>query len=190
MKESTIHISGEGEIFTYAWMWKNAKKSIKAARETEEGQFFNVMNTLVYSAFAMESFFNHLGSRLIDNWDKKERKLSKIKKLKLFLSNLKVEADLTTRPYVSVTDVFKFRDLIAHGRTEIVSQNEEVILSEDDLKIYMIENDWMKLCNIETAERVFVDVESIIHTLFKAAGMGKYPFMHFHSCIYSTNTET
>lgn len=76
-----MHISGEGEIFTFTWMWKNAKFSLEAARKTEKGQFFNVMNTLVFSAFAMEAFFNHIGSRVIDNWNKKERNLSKLKKL-------------------------------------------------------------------------------------------------------------
>lgn len=190
MKETTKHISGEGKITTFAWMWKNAKVSLEAARKNEEGQFFNVMNTLVFSAFTMEAFFNHLGSQSVDKWDKKERSLSKLKKLKFFLSELKVKEDFSSRPIISVIDAFKFRDLLAHGRTEIVNQSEEVNLNENEFKRYMIENEWMKLCNLETAERVFDDVESIIYKLFKAAGMGEYPFMHFHSSIYSANKST
>jgi len=190
MNECTKHISGEGEIITYAWMWKNAKISLEAARKSEESQFFNVMNTLVFSAFSMEAFFNHLGSQLVEEWHKKERKLSKLKKLKFFSSKLKVEADFSSRPFISVIDVFKFRDLLAHGRTEVINQSEEVNLNKDDLNRYMIENEWMKLCNLETAMRVFADVESLIYLLFKAAGMGENPFMHFHSSIYSLHAAS
>ena len=185
-----MRISGEGKIYTYGWMRKSAKVSIETARRTEDGRFFSTMNTLVYSAFAMEAFFNRLGSELIENWEKKERKFSKLKKLKLFLSNFNIDADLESRPYVSVLKAFKFRDLLAHGRTEIVDQNEDVDLSEDDLRRYTIENEWMKLCNLEAAERVFADIEEIIHILFKAAGMGDYPFMHLHNSIYSVKSTT
>ena len=183
-----MRISGEGKIYTYGWMRKNAKVSIETARRTNEGRFFSSMNTLVFSAFAMEAFFNHLGLELIEDWEIKERRLSKLKKLNLFLSKFNIEADLKSRPFISVLDAFKFRDLLAHGRTETVIQDEEIDISKDELRRYTIENEWMKLCNLETAERVFVDVEKLIHILFKAAGMGEYPFMHLHNSTYSARS--
>ena len=184
------YISGEGEIITYAWMWKNAKISLEAAEKSEEGQFFNVMNTVVFSAFAMEAFFNHLGLKRIEDWQKKERKLSKLKKLMFWLSELKIEADISQRPYFSVTEAFRFRDLLAHGKTEVVNQNEKVEFEEDEQNNYMIENEWMKLCNFETAKRIFIDVETLIYKLYKAAGYGDYPFMHFHSSIFNVKMAT
>ena len=79
-KESYI-VDGYGTVVTYNWMLKRARKALDEAKSSDEGRMFNCMDTIVYSAFAMEAFINHIGSHLHDNWFKKERSIPKYIKL-------------------------------------------------------------------------------------------------------------
>lgn len=185
MTTETITISGSGKVTTYNWMVKNARLSLEAAKASEEGQFFNAMNVLVYSAFAMEAFFNHLGSHLVENWESKERNLSKYKKLRKFPKDLGIDADMETDPYRGVRDAFDFRDSLAHGRTETVEKTETIELGPDETRSYMIGSEWMNFCTVENAERIFSSTEQVITELYQAAGLGDYPFLHYHSSVHS-----
>lgn len=178
-------MSGSGKITTYNWMMKSARIALDAARATEDGQFFNAMNVLVYSAFAMEAFFNHLGTHLDKNWESKERKISKYQKLRDFNSCLGLNRDLKKEPYSVVFDVFDFRDSLAHGRTEEIEKQETVELTEDERRSYMIGSKWMDSCTLDNAEKAFLSIEAVITEFYKAAGLGDFPFLHYHSSVYS-----
>ena len=185
MTKETVSVSGSGKVTTYNWMLKSARLALDFAREKEEGRFFQTMNVLVYSAFALEAYFNHLGAHLHSDWQSKERRLSKVKKLRQFNEYLHLNQDLSEEPYRSVLDVFNFRDALAHGRTEEVERQETVELREDELRSYMIGTGWTDACTLANAERVFSNVEAVIRQLHKAAGLGDYPFIHYHSSTYS-----
>ncbi|MCZ6862919.1 MAG: hypothetical protein O7I42_22080 [Alphaproteobacteria bacterium] len=185
MTKETYKFSGSGKVTTYNWMWKSARLALESAQNSEEGRFFNSMNALVYSAFAMEAFFNHLGLHLVDDWEKQERKLSKYKKLMKFRNDLGITSDIKSEPYLSVSDAFDFRDLLAHGRTETIEKQEVLELSEEEAKRYMIDTEWMDFCTLDNAQRVFENIEKVITELYKAAELGDYPFLHFHSSVYS-----
>jgi len=178
-------VSGSGKVTTYNWMLKSARIALDFAREEEEGRFFQNMNVLVYSAFAMEAYFNHLGAHLYSDWQCRERKLSKLKKLRQFNERLHLNRDLAEEPYRSVLDVFDFRDALAHGKTENVESQETVELTEDDLRSYVIGTKWMDACTLENAERIFYNIEEVIRQLHNAAGLGGNPFIHYHSSAYS-----
>ncbi len=150
-------------------MLKTAKIALENARATEEGQFFNSMNTLVYSAFALEAFFNHIGQHLFDDWEETERKIPKYKKLKKIRKKLGINSDLKVEPYKSVRDVFNLRDSLAHGRTEIIVKD-----NMPDL----VGTEWMKNCTLDNAERVYSSIRKIIDEMFQAAGLGKFAFLH------------
>ena len=185
MEKETYSIAGTGRVTTYNWMMKSARISLDAAKATNEGQFYNSMNVLVYSAFAMEAFFNHLGAHLDKNLELKERKISKYQKFRNFNSELRLNRDLSEEPYSAVFCVFDFRDSLAHGRTEEIENHEIVELTEDEIRSYMIGSKWMDSCTLENAEKVFLAIESVITELYKAAGLGEYPFLHYHSSVYS-----
>src|SRR5690606_7078049 len=149
MSRKQISVSGTGKIVTYNWMFKSARVALDFARQTEEGRFFQAMNVLVYSAFAMEAYFNHLGEALDSKWLSKERRFSKFKKLRHFNERLNLNRDLSEEPYLSVVDAFSFRDALAHGRTEEVERQETVEVTEEELRSYMIGTEWMDSCTLE-----------------------------------------
>ena len=141
MNTKTHTMSGTGKVTTYNWMMKNARVSLEAAKATEAGQFFNSMNVLVYSAFAMEAFFNHLGSHIDKEWGKKERRINKYDKLRKFHKELGLTSKIEDEPYCVVFDAFDFRDSLAHGRTEEIEKTETLELTEDEARTYTIDSE-------------------------------------------------
>lgn len=178
-------MSGEGKVTTYNWMIKSAKLALESARASSEGQFFNSMSVLIYSAFAMEAFFNHLGSHLSENWESEERRISKWQKFRNFNCQLNLNRDLDSRPYLSVFEAFNFRDSLAHGRTEEIKKEEVVEISDDEVQFCMISSKWMESCTLEKAEEIFADIKIVITEMYKESGLGEYPFLQYHSSAYS-----
>ncbi|MGI9281650.1 MAG: hypothetical protein ACR2PX_18745 [Endozoicomonas sp.] len=184
MKKS-YHISGTGKVTTYNWMFKAARLALEEGNRNEEGQFFHSMNTIVYSAFALEAFFNHLGEHFYDDWSKRERKLSKRKKFITFLEKCEIKYDLDKEPFSSAIEAFAFRDQLAHGKTEEVEISKPVELTEQEERFFTIGNDWTEFCKIENANKVFSDTKDLISRMFIAADLGDHPFLQFQSSVYN-----
>jgi len=184
----TKYASGSGTVVTYAWMWKSAKHALTNAQSSQEGQFFEAMNVLAFSAFAMEAFLNHAGAKVFEDWIKRERRLSKFKKLEKLTKFLHISPNFKTRPYCSVIDAFTFRDTIAHGRTE---KNEFATAINPSITdpAYFAESEWMSMCTLGTAQRIFADIEEVIQKLFASAELGTNAFLHFYSSSYSIESD-
>ena len=179
-----VFVSGRGKVTTYGWMYKSAKFALENAEKSKKGQFFNVMSSLIFCAFMIEAYFNHLGNERFDAWDNIERKLSKRGKLKKILADLHLSVGYQSRPYSSILEVFDFRDTLAHGKTETVEKGFEADFEHATSGQIMILNDWMEFCTLENARRTFEDATHVVEKLHKAAGLGKHPFLSFHSSVY------
>src|SRR4030042_2030914 len=120
MKKNKVKVSTERTINTYAELW-HASYWIKDKAEKEvEGSFFQIMACLVITAFAFEAYLNHLGKQTFRFWDEIERKLSPINKLNVITEELSITLDFGKRPVQTIKELFKFRDSVAHGKTEIL----------------------------------------------------------------------
>ena len=98
---------------------KAAEHFLTMAQEHKLGQRWNLVGSVVFSAFSIESFINHVGEEQCDlwrEWDTENRPNTeeKLKKLNVILDNsLKAQ----------FTELFQLRDMIAHGRTITVEKN-------------------------------------------------------------------
>lgn len=162
-------------VNTHAYLYKCAYHSLEEAKEKEEGSFYRIMTSLTFSAFALEAFSNHVGEETLDYWDSIER-ISPIEKQKVLHSRLKLKFDLSKRPLQTANNVFKFRNLMAHGKTESIS-GEFLFKEQPDLKPgeELVKTKWEEFVNIESAERALADISEIIEYLNDAAGLQKYP---------------
>ena len=170
-------------------MLKRARIALENANKTEEMRMFNCMDTIVYTAFAMEAFINHLGLHLDDDWTKKEKKKSKYIKLEDLKSQLSITTGKFDKPYKSINDAFHYRDLLAHGRTETIIDIRKVLLTETEKEKYTIENEWMELSTLENAEQIFTDTEEVIAEMYTTAGVGEYPFLRLHGSVHSFKVD-
>lgn len=172
---------GKSEVNTFVYLYKSAKISLESSRDSEGGQFYNLLNASVMLSFVVEAYVNHLGViRGFPEWNEDSDRTSIRKKyLKLRGAvGLKQVAIRDTYPLVEAA--IDFRNTMAHGRTKTHEINEvsENILWPGRTKIL---TGWQKFLVLENVEAVHQSVVDLVVELHQAAGLGDKPFRTFES---------
>ena len=62
------------EVHTYSELWAASTSLLIQGRAEEEGSYYQSMGSLVFTAFSLEAFFNHIGPKVLnENWSDQER---------------------------------------------------------------------------------------------------------------------
>jgi len=140
-------------IKTYVYLFKAARLSIRNAttEEDEELKFHYCMSSIVFLAFCMEAYLNHIGEEKIQHWEDDFESLRPLAKLHLIMSEYG-ELDFSRPPFQSFSDIFSVRNQLAHGKTEFAFEKHP---NEPLTK-------WGKLCNLETTKKLMRDTEKMI----------------------------
>ncbi|AOW75609.1 hypothetical protein A3Q34_01150 [Colwellia sp. PAMC 20917] len=169
-------VRGGFETITFAYMNIGATHMLELAEYSEEGQLYNVISCIIFSAFTLEAYFNHLGSLRHDDWSKVERKLPKLKKYKKFCDELGITPDFNKRPYKSVVSVFKFRDTMAHGKTSTDEIQMEIEVELGNINHFSVGPTWKDFATLKNAKVALNDIQQVIKELHLAAGLEDNPF--------------
>ena len=172
------------EVRTYAELYHGAKTLLEAEKELEKGGFYQVMASLILSAFAVEAWLNHLGEKNIEYWQEIDR-IPPISKLKIIYQHLKLNYDPSKRPIQTIIGLFYFRNRMAHSRSEILEENGILKTHPDHHIGKIIKTKWEKYCKKENAEIVLNDVKIVIEELAKVVGV-EYPI----DCLGSEESVT
>jgi hypothetical protein len=132
------------------------------------GNLYTTMASLIFSAFTFEAYLNHLGKEKISYWNEIE-KISIESKYKVLAGKFNVKINEGKRPYQTFKKLFKFRNYLAHGKTEQLTKNEEVDI-DMEIKDRYPKTEWEHYCNIKNAERAKEDIEEMIRELHKKSG--------------------
>ena len=172
-----IRITKLRDVHTYCEMWYASQSLLLDGRSDAEGSYCQFMRSLVFTAFSLEAYLNHIGPRLLESWPAMERRSPK-NKLTTIAKKLGIEIDFETQPWQIMEGLLGFRNDIAHGKTVKV-QDDVVVPLEEHNRHYLefAQTDWEKFCTQENAERAREDVERIVRTLDEASGLGKHPFI-------------
>jgi hypothetical protein len=152
-----------------------AVDALEKAKKIKEGSFYQTMSCLVFSAFTVEAYLNHVGEQKIAYWNEIE-KIEPMAKLKALHSVLKLPFDPSKRPVQTIQQLFKFRNFMAHGRTEKLTGRGTMKKSRPDPGKNLVETKWEKFCNEKEAERAVKDVKKLLETVCAAAGFDKAMF--------------
>tara|TARA_R110001592_G_scaffold1664_6_gene9726 strand:- start:15180 stop:15752 length:573 start_codon:yes stop_codon:yes gene_type:complete len=163
----------EKEVRTYAYLFRTAQDSLARAEANEEGRFYQIMSSLVFSAFALEAFFNHLGEIEIECWGEIER-IGPAQKLNVLYHHLNLDFSASNRPIQTVTQLLRFKTFMAHGRTERLKTEGVLSTPRPDPGQSLIDGQWEKFCNVDEARRGLHDVKEVIETMAGAANIGGY----------------
>ena len=152
--------------------------------EQRDGYTYEAMSCLIVVAFKFEAFLNNIGSHLFSFWDELER-LPHKNKLAVIAKHLQVETDFGIRQYQTITELFKARDQLAHGKPQSLSHDNVVEYgTHEELRRKKPLTKWESLCTIESAQRSYEDTEQIAETLWESAGfdlVGLRPSGHSYS---------
>lgn len=176
----TFEFTAEREVRTYAYLFFAAKHSLDNAKNIKEGSFYQIMSSIVFSAFTLEAYINHVGEKKIEFWEEIE-KITPMQKLKVLYSIHDINYDSSTRPIQTIKQLFKFRNFMAHGRTENIKGKGTLKKEKPDPGENLVDTEWEKFCNEKEAERAIEDVREIVETLSERAGLGKAPLISLGS---------
>ncbi len=97
------------------------------------------------ACFTIEGFCNHVGQKLFNSWDSIERGMSPIGKLKLFIEAKNIEIKYGEDPFNTVSELMKWRNKVAHGKTEVFTTLQIASPETDDQLLGQIEKaNWEK----------------------------------------------
>lgn len=175
--EVIVEVIKEREVKTYTELWHTSWCLLEQGREQERGCAHQFRASIVFTAFTMEAYLNHIGPQIFKCWDSIEN-LPPTKKLNIIAEKLNVQVDYGKHPWQVMKNLFSFRNTIAHGKSKMIK--EEYCVSADDYNsepLGLIKTGWEKKCTCQYAAKTRKDVENIIEKLHNAAGLAD-PFRH------------
>jgi len=174
MTEPTVTLyKGEREVRTYSELHHATRMLIKTSHEHIPGNAYTVMSALILEAFTFEAYLNHLGERHFNLWTEDER-IPWRQKFDMIRDKVDLKRiDGTRRPYSTLYQLFWFRNVLAHGRTETFREEFQVA---EPPPLAWPKSDWEKYLTHDNAIVGREDVETIIHKLHSMAGLGDHPF--------------
>ena len=167
---------GTREVRTFVDLAHGADVLITKTEQEPRGSYYTTMSALLLTAFTFEAYLNHLGEKTIKFWEEIEP-IKVMDKYSVLCKSLDLNPDFSKRPYQTLRALFKFRNAIAHGRSQILQETKEVS-SQDDPHDHTPKAHWEEYSILENAKRAKDDVSQIITELHKNAGLGEYPFIH------------
>jgi hypothetical protein len=178
MVSKKLVITKEREVRTYAEMWHTSGFLLKKGVENKTGSYLMFMASLVFTAFTLEAYLNHIGPKLFKCWGDLER-LGPREKLNIVLDRLNITVNNGKRPWQVMKRLFSFRNDIAHGKSEVVKMRDKVSLnmySERKLEDVILTK-WEEYCTKSNAQKAREDIEKIVITIHEAGNFDDYPFV-------------
>jgi len=184
-----VRLYGKKDLRIAAYNRSGARFFLSLAEKQEEGQFYSAQASLLFSAFTHEAFLNNLGTRIIKDWSQHDRDTPKAK-LTVICNTISYKPNMGTRPYQTLTELFRFRNLIVHGREETISTPAKgKVVTRVDKGGYLdaLEGKWERYCTVQNARKAYDDVGGIAADLCDKAGIRKFagfPFGTLASGMY------
>jgi len=161
-------------------MWHTSYCLLAKGQEELKMSFHQFRASIIFTAFTIEAFLNHIGVETFSCWKDLER-LSPKEKMNVIADRLNVDINYGKRPWQIMKDLFQFRNDIAHGKSIKVKSERILPLeehSEDDFNELFERTRWEKYCTEKNAVRAREDVEAIVNILHTAAGLkDDFPFV-------------
>lgn len=105
---------------TYAALFRVARHLFDIAKLHKEGSLLNLQAASVFFAFSFEAYLNHVGAEELEFWEEIDR-ISYSKKLTVLAKHLGFAKKQSEPPLRTMSELFKLRNALAHGRTQELS---------------------------------------------------------------------
>jgi hypothetical protein len=176
----------EHEVRTYAYHFAIARRALKDAEKAPKSIKFNAITCFVFCAFTLEAYLNHLGSLRGRGWADFERS-PVLAKLRWLSDQFHVEWNYEEGPIETLRQVVRFRNAMAHGRTERASHTELSDVGSPNPDDPFTGAKWQGSCTIEAARRAVDAVDCVVRALHEAAYLEEDPFEQLAQRIVSVS---
>jgi hypothetical protein len=164
---SKVRIEKERKVITYVAYWRTSTELLGKAQSEARGSYYLFMSSLVFSAFALEAFLNHIGEHLFQAWDDLES-LNARAKINVICERLDLTPNWGALPWQIVPEIVGFRNKVAHGKNALLKFEKTVSVDNyEDILHQFLMADWQDYATESNAIRVQTHLENlfeVIHT--------------------------
>jgi len=159
------------EVKTYAEMLDISWHALEATKAVPGSAYQFYMASLVFTAFSLEAYLNHIGPKVFKTWADLER-LGPREKLNIIAEKLSLELDFGRFPWQEMKYLFEFRNDIAHGKTSIQRHSSVASLEthRDRNLDDFVQTRWEKYCTPKNSVRARKNVKEMIRAIDAASG--------------------
>ena len=176
-----MRISRVREVRTDAELWNASRVLFDIASAQEKGSACTSLSSILLTMFALEAYLNHLGSKLFKSWSDLEA-LSPRAKLEVIMERVGLDLPRGRDPIQTVDRLVRFRNAIAHGKTQTLKPKDEFHSPTADIDMILWNRpltDWEKLCTPKMADSARKQIEKLVNELHSASKIkGEFPFAH------------
>lgn len=186
-------VTQERDLNTYAELWHASECVLAAGLAQPRGSSWQFLSSIVLTAFAFEAYLNHVGPQVLSCWGSLER-LSPNSKLRLLCEIMKVNLAGTVgeRPLQTINQLFKFRNTLAHGRSETITPEVKSV-DIDELEAHRAQHllsGWELLIeSCDFAKRAREDVEVVLKLIQAARPEPKEALFRFGGRTWSATVD-
>ena len=167
-----IAIKKETTVQSYGEFWDAFLFLKQRIDKNAMGWIHLKLSALTMACFAIEAFANHVGKHLFPSWDTIERGVSTDGKLKMFIEMKEMGIKYEETPFNTVHGLIKWRNKIAHGRTEKIATSHIVSADGYEELFHRIEQaKWRKYVIDVDIDKIEKDCKELMETIhMKALG--------------------
>lgn len=158
------YVEAKRTIPTYTTLRAVSWYAFQLAKADERARLNHLMTSMVFAAFTLEAYLNHVGSIRIKFWPPLKRKLGPRQKLEVITADLSFTPDMGTRPWQTFKSIFKLRDLLVHAQTETLPFEGEVTIGPTG-EVPVPLTVWEEFMTMELGQRFLDDTKSMITEL-------------------------
>jgi hypothetical protein len=141
------------------------------AEKNQADSGLQLQASLLFSAFCIEAYLNLMGSTCLRYWDEID-KAPVLAKLRLLMAEFRVHFEEGKRPLQTVSDLFRYRNWMAHSKAGLIEEEKE-IKNEDDIEDAVLfdlpRHKWEKFVTRQKAKQCLEDVAAVIGALNEKA---------------------
>ncbi len=128
MPESRRRITGEYR--DYVEFKAGARRLLASGEKDARQEYYYRLACLIFVAFSFEAFINHVGAKKFSKWWAMVDRVETLQKAKLLCAHLGVVVDFGARPFQTLAECIKRRNILAHSKYD--SFDEVISVPEGD----------------------------------------------------------
>ncbi len=160
------------KVYTYRYMIKIAETMLHQAQNNNE--YNNSISTIVFCAFALEGFLNHVGEELVKEWTEACEKYKPKDKLVFLADKFNIEINFGKNPFQSFKIIFEIRNQLAHPKTREHTKDSKYKVKVNEKSTWSVDR-WECYSNEKEANKILIDTKLIIDELDKKFSIEKIP---------------
>lgn len=166
MTSGNVRTSRERLLITYSEHWHSSRTFLKLGIENPQGSYHQFLGSIVFTAFSLEAFLNHVGEALFKSWLELE-KLTPKGKIDVIAEKLGIAVDYGSMPWQIVPEIIGVRNKIAHGKNELLQDERMLTVDTYDEKMgEILRAPWQNYATQKSAERAREKVEEICKAIW------------------------